>query len=77
MTSMTDQEFLAATPQEQIEYAAGIGRADPDNMPAAELAAWVDLHGKVRQLDPDERKAFLAGLAWETKQQDRERGSLA
>jgi len=38
--------------------------------------AWVDLHGEVRQLDPDERKAFLAGLAWETKQKDRERGFL-
>ena len=37
MTSMTDQEFLAATPQEQIEYAARIRRADPDNMPRPSL----------------------------------------
>jgi hypothetical protein len=75
MNMITDEEFLAASPQEQIEYAAGIARGMPDEITDEGMAAMTDLHGKIRQLDPQQRQAFMAGLAWETKQSaDRELG---
>lgn len=70
MITITDEEFLAASPQEQIEYAAGVAPGMPDEIDDEGLAAMLDLHGKIRLLDPAQREAFMYGLAWETMQRD-------
>ena len=75
MTTITDEEFLEMAPQEQIEYAAGIAPEMPEEITDEGLAAMTDLHGKIRQLEPQQRREFMAGLAWETKQRDREPGT--